>query len=188
MPAVLRPARLEYLPGVNAMAERTKPSPAGSPPAPPIAQVADAGVPRVSVRIEGGPRGEEYRLHFDATAGGTVLLRFKSDLAGYNVEESRGEIAPAEFDRLLRSADVTRLRAARRSRMPPIPPCSVIGRLEVFDGRERTEVLFMADPEQAREAGYRIPPAVARLTERIYTIAAQQLGLKNPAAVAVGGR
>ena len=61
-----------------------------------------------------------------------------------------------------------------------IPPCSVVGVLEVFDGRERVRVVFMADPEQAREAGYRMPPAVSRLTKRIYTIAAQQLGLKSP--------
>lgn len=96
-------------------------------------------------------------------------------------------MSAADFERLLRSVDVRRLKEARRTRMPRIPPCSVLGRLEVFDGRERVEVVFMADPEQARQAGYRMPPVIARVTERIYAIAAQQLGLKGAAAVRVAG-
>lgn len=169
------------------MAKTSKPSP-GAPPPIPRAQVpADAGGPRISVRIDGGPRGEEYRFHFEVAAGGAMLLHYKSDLAGRQVDESRKTLATAEFDRLMRGADVRQLRAASRARPARIPPCSVVGVLEVFDGRERVEVVFMADPEQAREAGYRMPPAVSRLTERIYTIAAQQLGLKSPDAIRASG-
>jgi hypothetical protein len=148
--------------------------------------VADSGGPRISVRIDGGPRGEEYRFHFEAAAG-AVLLHYKSDLSGRQVDGSRGTLATAEFDRLLRGANIRQLRAASRARPARIPPCSVVGVLEVFDGRERVEVVFMADREQAREAGYRMPPAVSRLTERIYAIAAQQLGLKSADAIRASG-
>ena len=168
------------------MAERTKPSP-GAPLPAPRPQAADSGGPRISVRIDGGPRGEEYRFHFDAVAGGAVLLRYKSDLSGRQVESSRGMLEPAEFERLLRGADVRRLRTASRARPARIPPCSVVGVLEVFDGRERVEVVFMADSEQAREAGYRMPAAVSRVTERIYALAARQLGLKSADAVRASG-
>jgi hypothetical protein len=145
------------------------------------------GPPASAGRIDGGPRGEEYRFHFEVAAGGAMLLHYKSDLAGRQVDESRKTLATAEFNRLMRGADVRRLRAASRARPARIPPCSVIGVLEVFDGRERVQVVFMADREQAREAGYRMPPAVSRLTERIYTIAAQQLGLKSPDAIRASG-
>jgi hypothetical protein len=169
------------------MAERPKPSPGGAPPAPRPQIAADAGLPRISVRVDGGPRGEEYRFHFEASAGGAVLVDFKSDLAGRQVDGARGTIAPAEFERLLRAANTRQLRTASRARPAQIPPCSLVGTLEVFDGRERVQVVFMADAEQAREAGYRIPAAVSRLTKRIYTIAAQQLGLKSADAIRVPG-
>jgi hypothetical protein len=55
--------------------------------------------------------------------------------------------------------------------------------LEVFDGRERVEVVFMADPEQARQAGHRTPPIVTRAVERMYTLAARQMGLKTSATI-----
>ena len=168
------------------MVERTKPSP-GAPLPSPRPQPADSGGPRISVRIDGGSRGEEYRFHFDAVAGGAVLLQYKSELAGRQVEASRGSLAPAEFERLLRGVDIGRLKAASRARPARIPPCSVVGVLEVFDGRERVEVVFMADPEQAREAGYRMPAAVSRVTERIYALAAEQLGLKGADAVRASG-
>jgi hypothetical protein len=165
------------------MAKRPNPSPGADPPVPRAQVPVDAGGPRISVRIDGGPRGEEYRLHFEAAAGGAILLNYKSDLADRQVDGSRGTLAPAEFDRLLRGANLRQLRTARRALPPRIPPCSVIGVLEIFDGRERVEVMFMADREQAREAGYRMPPAVSRLVDRIYTIAARQLGLKDAAAI-----
>lgn len=168
------------------MAERSQPSPGARPPAP-RPQTTDSGGPRISVRIDGGPRGEEYRFHFDADAGGVVLLQFKSDLAGRQVDASRGTLAPAEFERLMRGAAVGRLKAASRAGPVRIPPCSLVGVLEVFDGRERVRVTFMADREQARQAGYRMPAAVSQVTERIYTLAARQLGLKGAGAIRASG-
>lgn len=169
------------------MAKSSKPSPAAQPPVPRAQVPADTDGRRISVRIDGGPRGEEYRFHFEVGAGGAVLLDYKSDLAGRQVDGSQKTLANAEFDRLMRAVDIRQLRAASRARPARIPPCSVVGTLEVLDGRERVEVIFMADREQARQAGYRMPPAVSRLTERIYTIAAQQLGLKSADAIRASG-
>jgi hypothetical protein len=169
------------------MAKRPNPSPGAEPPVPRAQVPADSGGPRISVRIDGGPRGEEYRFHFEAAASGAVLLDYKSDLAGRQVEASRATLSPADFDRLLRGANLRQLKTASRARPARIPPCSVVGVLDVFDGRERVRVVFMADREQAREAGYRTPPAVSRLVDRIYTLAAQQLGLKDAAAIRSSG-
>jgi len=168
------------------MAERSQPSPGARPPAP-RPQPTDSGAPHISVRIDGGPRGEEYRFHFEADAGGAVLLQYKSDLAGRQIEPTRVTLAQGEFNRLIRGADIGRLKSASRAAPVRIPPCSLVGVLEVFDGRERVRVTFMADREQAREAGYRMPTAVSRVTERIYTLAARRLGLNGADAIRASG-
>ena len=182
MPALLRSAWLEHLPGVK-MAAKKQVSPAGPPTTQQAAETSDAGAPRVRLTVEGGAPGEQYQFRFEISAGGALAYRLKSELAGRLVEDSVSRVEPAEFDRLLRGLTVGRLKQARQRRAPPIPPCSVLGLLEVFDGRERVEMVFMADPEQARQAGHRTPPVVARAVGRIYTLAARQMGLKSPAAI-----
>jgi hypothetical protein len=57
-----------------------------------------------------------------------------------------------------------------------------MGRLEVFDGQERVQVVFMADEGRAKQAGYRMPRVVARAIEIIYSRAAKQLGLRETKA------
>jgi len=161
------------------MAAQNKVSPQGAPPTPQATGPGESGAPHVRMTIDGGTHGEEYSFHFEASAGGAVACRFKSELSGRQMEDSVSRIEPVEFDRLLRSLSVSRLKAVRRRRIPPIPPCSLMGQLEVFDGQERVQVIFMADAEQAKQAGFRMPPAVARAVERIYTLAARQLGVKG---------
>lgn len=165
------------------MTAQKKVSPKGAPPALQPVVVGDAAVSRVSMTIDGGNRGEEYSFHFEASAGGAVGCRFKSHLSGHHFDDSVSRIEPMEFDRLLRSLNVSRLKQARRRRMPPIPPCSLLGQLEVFDGKERVQVVFMADAGQAKQAGYRMPPVVRRATETIYSLAARRLGLKGAEAL-----
>jgi hypothetical protein len=158
---------------------KTQVSPSGPPDLQQPASTGDAGAPRVRLTIEGGVRGEEYRFHFEAAAGGGVAYGLRSELTGRQIGDSIGRIAPAAVDRLLRTADLGRLRQLERRRSPPIPPCSLVGRLEVVDGATRVQVLFMADPEQAKQAGHRTPPAVARTVERIYSLAAAEMRLPS---------
>jgi hypothetical protein len=165
------------------MAVQKKVSPEGAPPALEPVGLGGADAPRVSMMIDGGNRGEEYSFHFEASAGGALRLLFKSDLSGLYFDDSRGRMESVEFDRLLRRVNVSRLKQARRRRMPPIPPCSLLGCLEVFDGKERVQVVFMADEGQAKQAGYRMPPIVARTRETIYGLAAKQLGLREAKAL-----
>jgi hypothetical protein len=162
---------------------RTQVSPSGPPDIQQPIATGDAGAPRVRLTIEGGARGEEYRFHFEAAAGGGVAYGLKSDLTGRQIGDAVSRIEPSQFERLLRTADPGRLKQAQRSRLPPIPPCSLVGRLEVFDGEQRVHVVFMADPEQARQAGHRTPPAVRRTVERIYDLAAAGMRLKSAADV-----
>ena len=165
------------------MAAKRQVSPAGPPPTRQAAITGDAGAPRVRLTVDGGVPGEQYRFRFEISAGGAIAYRLKSELAGRLVEDSVSRVEPAEFDRLLRGLRIGQLKQARQRRPPHIPPCSVLGLLEVFDGRARVEMVFMADPEQARQAGHRTPPVVARAVDRIYTLAARQMGLKTPAAI-----
>ena len=162
---------------------KTQASPAGPPDIQQPISTGDAGAPRVRLTIEGGVRGEEYRFHFEAAAGGGLAYGLRSELTGRQIPDAISRVEPAQFERLLRTAEPGRLKRAQRSRLPPIPPCSLVGRLEVFDGAERVQVVFMADPEQARQAGHRTPPAVRRAVDRIYALAATEMRLKSAADV-----
>jgi hypothetical protein len=55
--------------------------------------------------------------------------------------------------------------------------------LEVFDGEQQLQIVFMADEGQARQAGYRMPPTVARAVDVLYDLGAKCLGLKGKKAI-----
>jgi hypothetical protein len=162
---------------------KTQASPAGPPDVQQPITTGDAGAPRVRLTIEGGVRGEEYRFHFEAAAGGGLAYGLKSELTGRHIPDAVGRIDPSQFERLLRTAEPGQLQRAQRGRLPPIPPCSLVGRLDIFDGAERAQIVFMADPEQARQAGHRLPPAVRRTVDRIYALAAAEMRLESAADV-----
>jgi hypothetical protein len=133
--------------------------------------------------IDGGGHGERYSFHFEVSASGTVKCRFGSDLAGRRLGAPADRTKPVDLDDLLRRLDVSRLKQLRQARMPAIPPCSLVGRLEVFDGEQQLQIVFMADEGQARQAGYRMPPAVARAVDVLYDLGAKCLGLKGKKAI-----
>jgi hypothetical protein len=163
------------------MAAQKGVSPGGLPPVQQVAAAGQSGAPRVRLTVEGGPRGEEYRFFFEVSTDGVMRYQLASELSGHRVEESTARVTPAEVTRLLRGMAPVRSTSTRQARTPPIPPCSVLGRLEFFDGDAREEVIFMADPEQAREAGHRTPAAVKQAVDRIYALAAKEMGLKTAA-------
>ena len=56
----------------------------------------------------------------------------------------------------------------------PIPPDSLVGRLTIEAGERSREIVFMADPEQARTAGHRLPPALEEVVEELYRMGGQK--------------
>jgi hypothetical protein len=60
--------------------------------------------------------------------------------------------------------------AAASERRVPIPPDSLVGVLEVEAAGAREQIVFMADEEQAKTAGFRLPERLARLIGRMTAI------------------
>lgn len=133
---------------------------------------------RVALWVEGGAPSERFELSFEATGSGEARARMKDEVKGRGETSRTVELTQSDFAELLRALDVRQLlRAADRSH--PIPPDSVIGRLELTDGEQRISTVFMADPEQAKDAGYELPRAVAEAVDRIYELAARELDEKD---------
>jgi hypothetical protein len=129
---------------------------------------------RVSLWVEGGAPSERYEFHFEAVGTGEAKAHMRNEITGREPAPRAIELAPSEFSDLLRTLDVRRM--IRAAGQPPrIPPDSVIGKLEISDGEQRVSTVFMADAEQAKDAGYELPREVANAVDRIYDLAARQL-------------
>ena len=155
---------------------------------PPETQPAVADVPFVRLRVDGGNRDERYLLHFELAEGGTLRAAFESALGSRSAPEIVTRVEPSEVESLKRALDVPKLRqtASRHARAArkPIPPCSLLGVLEVWeDGRSPARITFMADPGQAEHAGHALPADVARAVEAIYGLAAKYLRVQGAKGV-----
>jgi hypothetical protein len=151
---------------------------------PPETQRAAADVPFVRLRIDGGNREERYLLDFELAEGGSLRAAFESALGNRSAPEIVTRVEPTEVESLKRALDVPKLRqtASRQARQArkPIPPCSLLGVLEVWeDGRSHARITFMADPGQAEQAGHTVPAEVGRALEAIYSMAAKYLRVEG---------
>lgn len=153
----------------------------------PPAQRESTDAPLLRLRIDGGTPEERYDFSFDLSRSGAVRLRFLSAVSGREVPEKVTRLDVDEVEHLRRAVDVSRLRRTSlrqaRARQKPIPPCSLIGILEVWDQTGPARITFMADPGQAEQAGHRIPADVKKAVDAIYARAARHLGFDGPAAL-----
>src|SRR5215207_3751976 len=133
---------------------------------------------RVSLDVEGGSHDERYELHFDASGAGDATAAMRSALDGKAVPPQTKRLPGRSRTQLLRALDVAKLARAATGR-PRIPPDSLVGRLEVTDGEQRVTVVFMAEPQQARTAGFELPPELQKAVDTIYTLAARHLGERD---------
>jgi hypothetical protein len=132
----------------------------------------------VRLNVEGGQHEERYEFRFDASGGGEVECGLTCALSKRDLAPATSKITATDFAKLLKSVDIAKLAEAAKA-VPRIPPDSLVGRLQVTDGRQQVTVIFMADPEQAKAAGYEPPPEVTQIVEGIYKQAAKQLGVRN---------
>jgi len=133
---------------------------------------SEHGNVHVRMEIDGAIPGERYRFAFIAHPSGIAQFEMSSEPSKRAHKRDAAELA---FDQLVRRIDVASLINAD---IPPprFPPDSLVGRLELSDGRQQRVFYFMADVEQARTAGHAMDSHLARAVEAIYDEAARQLG------------
>jgi hypothetical protein len=128
--------------------------------------------------VEGGHAGERYEFRLRASGTGDAQVSLVDNLRGRRQEATTVHFTQRDVAGLLRALDVRTLLEASRVQAR-IPPGSVVGRLEINDGRQQISALFMADPGQAESAGYRMPPRLAQLLELLYKLGAKHLRMKD---------
>ena len=167
--------------------ESSKASPAGTPfasteLATKVREAVDKPEARrdlqVRLEVEGGQHEDRYRFHFAATGSGEAEAGLHDGLRDVALEPKRAKLAARDMASLLKLIDVEGLIAASRIR-PRIPPDSLVGRLHVGDGAQGVTVVFMADEEQAKTAGYELPRAVSRVVDQIYELGAKAVGTRD---------
>lgn len=169
------------------MIDRRKTTPRGGPP---IFQELEEQVQRaatdpgkaeyvrVKMVVDGGVEEEKYRFRFVASTEGEVECEMTCRLSDRNYETQTEKLSQKRLAKLFGAIDIPALVEARRPDIN-IPPCSLVGRLEVSNGEQTVTAIFMADAGQANTAGYSMPPALAEAAEVIYDLSAKQLGAKK---------
>jgi hypothetical protein len=132
---------------------------------------------RVRLTISGGLPEERYELRFGAE-GGKVDCALAGVQTGAKTQAETYELSDRELAELFERMDLLQLLKGDVPR-PLIPPDSLVGRLELSAGREPVTLYFMADPGQARDAGFEPPPALAKAIEAIYGICGRVLGIER---------
>jgi hypothetical protein len=130
----------------------------------------------VRLVVHGGVADERYELDLRATGDGELQFSLDDALRRRRLERVQIRIDDTRFSEIVRSLEPMAL-ARTVQRAGGFPPCSLIGRLEVTIGDRTITSYFMADPEQARTAGYEPPPSVSRAVEMLYEEAEQRLGI-----------
>jgi hypothetical protein len=131
----------------------------------------------LSMKIDGGVHGEKFKFDFDANAKGEVVCGMNCQLSDRQHKVKKYKVNTEVFQELFNLVNIGEyLKLQNQIR---IPPCSLIGRIELRNGKEKMEFIFMADKGQAEEVGYRIPDAMSVLIEKIYTITERQLKSKD---------
>lgn len=173
------------------MADNEKTQPGGAPRVPDeLAQAIRAaietpdanGAVQLMMTIEGGVASERYDFHFEATSAGTVRADMTCRMTGRHVVPAIGELSRNDIVGLLRAAEDVQ-RAGVRRPPGPIPPCSLLGRIEIFGGAQKMSFVFMADAEQAKQAGMEPPRELAALVDRVFEVSTK--GAKATSAQAL---
>jgi hypothetical protein len=132
-----------------------------------------AGV-RIRLTVEGGHADERYEYRFLATGSGELDCELHCRMTGRDGRVARAPMPRDDFARLVRSIEIAALHGSKRA-LRRIPPCSLVGRLEITDGVRQMSFLFMADPGQAESAGYELPAPLASVIDSIYSMSAKYM-------------
>jgi hypothetical protein len=169
------------------MASDDKAKPTLTPGPPELADRLDAALTDEATRralvvkmtIRGGLQPQAYAFDFVAHGGGNAECSFEDRLHGASCERTTLRLSPDDFRDLLK-----KIQGALRlpHEQPSFLPDTVLGILEVSDGRDVRRLYFAADPEQAKTQG-QVPPRELRTAiDAIYAAAARVTGqrLRKP--------
>ena len=102
----------------------------------------------VALKISGGLPSQAYRFEFRASGKGEVHCEMRSELTSRQAKAQVQQLESKQFTALLRN-----LLASGVLEVPQEPPRflpdTLVGRLEISDGKSVHRIYFAADPDQA---------------------------------------
>jgi hypothetical protein len=134
---------------------------------------------RVSLLVAGGVPSQRYRFHFAAVGSGQVRCELDCELSGRKAKASRRTLDRKQFADLVRAIVGSGVLQVS-TEQPRFLPDTIVGTLELSDGRSSLRWDFAADPEQAKTQGAVPPSAVERAADEIYSLGGRLMGKRAP--------
>ena len=133
---------------------------------------------RVTLHVSGGVAGQSYTFRFTASGEGDVTCHIRCELSKRDAHTRKSQLSQEEFGDLL-----DKIRSSKLLELDPEPagflPDTVVGCLEITDGRNVYRTYFAADADQARVQNRIVPRPLKRAVDAIYTLGTQLTGLKS---------
>jgi hypothetical protein len=125
----------------------------------------------IARQVRGGVATQAYSFDFRAAGDGTARAELSDALRRRKAGTGAATVGDRDFARLLRrivSSGVLEL----PEEPPRFLPDTLVGVLEVSDGRSTYRRYFAADPDQAAVQGKSPPPELVRAIDPIYALGA----------------
>lgn len=130
---------------------------------------------RVSRLVAGGVPSQRYRFHFAAEGSGRIRCELRCELSSREGKASRRKLDPEQVADLIRTIVASGVLDVP-AEQPRFVPDTVVGTLELSDGRSNLRWDFAADPEQARTQDALPPPALEKAADEIYALGRRLMG------------
>ena len=132
----------------------------------------------VSLLVAGGVPSQRYRFHFAADGSGRVRCELRCELAGREGKASRRTLDRKQVADLIRTIVAGGLLDVPAGE-PRFMPDTVVGTLELSDGRSTLSWDFAADAEQAKTQDAVPPPALEKAADEIYSLGGRLMGKRT---------
>jgi hypothetical protein len=131
----------------------------------------------VTLKISGGLPSQAYRFEFRASGKGDVHCEMASELTSRQAKTRARKLESKQFAALLRG-----LIASGVLEVPQEPPYflpdTLVGLLEISDGKSAHRIYFAADPDQASVQEQAPRPEVKKAVDLIYSLASKVTGAR----------
>lgn len=129
----------------------------------------------VKLKVSGGIPSKAYRFDFQASGKGEFHCEMKCELSKRETKASKRTIESKQFANLLKNLAASGVLETEQE-PPRFLPDTVIGTLEISDGKSAHRIYFAADPEQAITQGKVPSPEVLKAVDSIYALASKLTG------------
>jgi hypothetical protein len=133
---------------------------------------------RVSLRIGGGLPSQSFHLEVEAAGDESGHSRIHCELSGRSAATEKTRLEAQAFQGLLGEIVKSGVLSLREERTLFLPD-TLVGILEISDGKSLRRYYFAADPDQAETQGKVPPPELQKAIDAVYRLGSRLTGLES---------